>query len=371
MNPWLIGLLLAGTGVALAGGSAPAAAAAPPSSAEPPGASGGGGVSANPAPALILRAVAVALRTETDPGNLTAFGDALEELGFTSSAGELLAKAARLGSGAPPAPGAPGGAQNVSSSAPLGTVLTGPQDASGAATPVAVQYLPPGGVALSSGYVLDKTGAIAGKIDAGGNFVPKGGGAAVSKGGTPISGSSEFGPTGLDPTNPGDLPYWVNLYAKTHYTLGQMPTTADVDRAVKNAIASYASKTGAPNISTFWSVLNAYGFTSEAEELHALTVVPFYVQAYAGSSRWDASTIEKAIDEAMKGKQIVKGAGKTIDDTSPNQLDFANALWGYQAFGIDWSPWAINLANAVAGEFIRADEQGVATTILGNKPGQW
>ena len=318
--------------------------------------------------------MAVALRTETDPSNLRSFAAALSTLGYASAAAKLTAKAGTLGASLSTSP---------SSAAPLGSVLTGPPDASGAPTSVAVQYVPPGAVALASGYVMGKGGAV-GRIDGQGNFVPTGGGQAIGQGGAPVDGSSEFGESGLDPSDPEDLPYWVNLYAKASLKTGQTPSSAQVSAAVKAALSSYGKESG-KSLTDFYNVLLAYGYEAQAEQIHSVAVLPFFVLAYSGSKSWSPTEIDLAALKAQEGQQVLfaetaKGIvpAKSLsgypmgqEDLAYAMLDFANALWISSAFGRSWKAQAQGLAWAASNMFGAAGLPEAAAAVSAETPGQW
>jgi hypothetical protein len=368
----LYSLLGAVVGVAALGtASSPSSSTAPAAPAVPalPSASG----SSSAAVPQIQAAVAVALRTETDVSNLQAFGQALATLGYSSASGRLLAKAATLSKSSP----------GAGSSGSLGSVLTGPPDASGAPTPVPVQYVPPGSIALASGYVM-ANGASVGRIDGAGNFVPKGGGQALGAGGAPVGGSSEFGPSGLDPSNPEDLPYWVNLFAHAGLKTGQSPTAAQVSAAVHAALQAYEGKSG-PSLSAFYTVLLAYGYTELAETVHDVAVLPFYVRAYTGSASWSPEEIQTASVNALSGQQILyaetdkgmvpakglEGYPLSQENLAYAALAFANALWASRAFGRDWKAQAETVAVGASQMFAEAGLPSAAQAVLSEAPGSW
>jgi hypothetical protein len=373
----LYGLAGAVLGVAVLGSSssAPAAAQAPQLPSPSPG--GGGGAAAPALPSgQIMAAVAVALRTETDPSNLTSFASALSTLGYGAAAAKLQAKAGTLG-----APGAADGADGDD----LGSVNTGPPGPDGAPTPVAVNFVPPGATALASGYVMGKSGEGLGRIDGSGNFVPTGGGQAIGKGGAPVAGTSEFGQSGLDPSDPNDLPYWVNLYAHAGLTTGQTPSSAQVAAAVKAALAS-VNKSAGKNVADFYNVLLSYPqYAGLAETLHSAAVLPFYVKAYSGSDRWSPTEIITAALKAQGGGQLLyadtdkglvpsKGlAGYPLsqENLAYSMLAFANALWASRAFGRNWEPQAQGLAGGASQMFLAAGLTEAAEAIFAETPGQW
>lgn len=296
MNPWL---LIAAAGGLLALASAKRPTAPLPVAPAPVAPSGGGG-----GPALtatnIQRAFLVAMRTEKNPANLIAFGNALVTYGYPKQGGELLAQAAKV---AAPAP------------------VTGP--------------LPPDAhVDPTSGYVTSKShGGLIGRMDPGGNFVPVGGGQAVDpKTGKPVSGSSEFGSSGAG-VGKNDLNYWVNRYAHTSLKVGDVPSPAQVEVAVQQALQF---ETDVANLVTFAGILQAYAEPGASqvqakalsEQVEAL--VP-WVKKYAGTTHVDAKTLQAAIDAAKK-------------HGSPADLaTFGAALFDFSDFHVDWSPQGAEL----------------------------
>jgi hypothetical protein len=324
VNPWL---LIAAAGGLLALAASKSAAPAPTIAPAP--LPQGGGPSG---PALtatnIQRAFLVAMRTEKNPANLVAFGNALITYGYPKQGGELLAQAAKVAA-PPPAP------------APV----TGP--------------LPPDAkVDPSSGYVTSKSmGGLIGRMDQSGGFVPVGGGQVTDpKTGKPVAGTSEFGPSGAG-LGKNDINYWVNRYAKTSLKVGDLPTKEQIAAAVKNAMAH---ETNAGNLLTFAGILQAYGYgasgtayaKSDAGRVEAKGVseqaqalVP-WVKKYAGTTHVDEKTLQAAIDGAKK-------------HASPSDLAaFGAALLGFSDFDLDWTEQGTELTLLAPQRAVQQAEHG-------------
>jgi hypothetical protein len=329
MNPWLL-IAAAGGLLALVASKKSATAPQALAPAAAPPASGGGGP---PLTATnIQRAFLVAMRTERNPANLIAFGNALIAYGYPKQGAELVAQAAKVMTPKP-------------TSAPVTSPLSG--------------GLPPDAhVDPASGYVTSKAlGGLIGRMDQSGNVVPVGGGQAVDpKTGKPVAGTSEFGPSGAG-LGKNDINYWVNRYATTSLKVGDLPTKAQVQTAVANAM-KYEKNYG--NLMTFANILQAYGYgglgrSGDAAEVqakglseNAAALAPF-VKKYAHSSNVDHASLLAAVDNAKRD----------VHATPQDLLNFGGLLTGFSDFGLDWSTEGAELV-MLAGQ--RAAQQAIAAS---------